>query len=179
MNCLNTCTTPEQVLTTVDPSLTTDVTSKCYAIPKLAGCEEYYQKTTLTVNDFETLYCKTCQNDYYRNPLNHFECLQRKGNYDNCVTRNPTEDKCTACGEGFYLSPNKDKCIAYPTGFYGCVAYDSATNCIMCDDYHYMDASKNCILVENYSTKVSNCRIFKNAEECLTCAPNYFLTEPK
>ena len=42
-----------------------------------------------------------------------------------------------------------------------------------------MDASKNCILVENYSTKVPNCRIFKNAEECLICASNYFLTNSK
>lgn len=42
VSCVGSCATPEQVLTTVSPNLTTDVTSKCYAIPKLAGCEEYY-----------------------------------------------------------------------------------------------------------------------------------------
>ena len=60
MSCTNTCNAPEQVLTTVDPTLSTDITSKCYAIPRLAGCEEYYAKATLASNDFDTLYCKSC-----------------------------------------------------------------------------------------------------------------------
>lgn len=42
-----------------------------------------------------------------------------------------------------------------------------------------MDSSKNCIAVENYSTKVPNCRIFADAENCKECAANYFLTAPK
>lgn len=64
-------------------------------------------------------------------------------------------------------------CTAYPTGSYGCVSYDNALKCTLCDDDHFL-ANGTCTKVAT-PEPVNNCKIYSNETTCQQCDSGYFL----
>ena len=131
--------------------------NQCKPVTDITGCVEYETNSDS---------CKTCESGRYWN--GSLCTLIGSPEIQNCLYySSPTT--CSQCKDTYAL--NNNSCELGTIN--DCVVYTSTTVCKVCtDNTHYVNSSNQC---STYSNDL-NCKDFDpNADECLTCEPNFDL----
>ena len=117
--------------------------------------------------------CLECEDGYYYNRANN-SCIEMENQFLNCKSSYgyPEEDKCFECKNGFYLFKNDSLCYdnTKEERFIKCAEVDFlGENCNDCQEGYYLG------IEDNKCSKVENCKITKNENECLECDTSYCL----
>lgn len=123
--------------------------------------------------------CSTCQPGYVLVTQNNLlNCVA--GSIPNCqVYENKEPIRCNTCQSNFY--PSNGTCVAVTNTILGCVIYDSATTCLLCESDAALSVDKTqCLMTEvTYNSIDSYCNnsVVTKSPFCSACSFGYYLKE--
>ena len=147
----------------------------CIEGKKCAYCKDgYFIKYD---DNHQNINCESCQVNYCKICIKLFHCSDCEIGYylenvanckkcdPNCITCTESQNFCTSCKDGEYLS--KGKCLQCDSNCKTCKT--TSNNCLSCKNGYYLSPTKRCLKCPNTCTKC----ISEN--KCNSCIKNYFL----
>lgn len=140
----------------------------CLAITPVHGCIEL-DEGNLIDNSYD---CVACDN------TTHFlqgAVCELRTHVPNCETYHGSQNVCSLCKIGFYLSSDKLQCLNDPTGIPKCDTHDpTGMLCIKCNSSSYPSADGSiCSDLTAEETK-TNCIKYDTSKTCVECDSGFW-----